>query len=56
MQLDYVLGFPQAPVGREYYIRIFFKVQSEIEWVLKVNNNIYRQRQIGRVWNEFPVI
>ena len=29
------------------------KLHIESDWVLKVKNNIYRQRQAGRVWNKF---
>ena len=54
MQLECVLAFSQAPVDRECYTKIqkFIEVQSDTEWVIKINRNIYRQRQEGRVWNK----
>ena len=55
MQIDYVLDFPQAPAKRECYMRIIkgIEVQINIEWLIKVDNNIYRKRQAGRVCNKF---
>ena len=29
------------------------ELNIESDWVLKINNNMYRQRQAGRVWNKF---
>ena len=57
MQIDYVLDFPQAPAKRECYMRIIkgIEVQINIEWLIKVDNNIYRKRQAGRVCNKFLV-
>jgi Reverse transcriptase (RNA-dependent DNA polymerase) len=52
-QLDYVLVFPQAPAERELYMKIprGIKVESEAECALKVEQNLYGQKQAGRVWN-----
>jgi hypothetical protein len=56
-QLDYVLAFPQAPVEREIYMSIpqgFSIDEGKTEdFVLKVNKNIYCQKQAGRVWNNY---
>ena len=51
MQLGYVLVFPQAPVERECYMNILkgIEVNSDTKWVIKVNNNICRKHQAGRV-------
>jgi Reverse transcriptase (RNA-dependent DNA polymerase) len=53
-QLDYVLAFPQAPAERELYMKIprGIKVESKTEYALKrVEQNLYGQKQTGRVWN-----
>ena len=55
-QIDYVLAFPQAPVEKEIYMRIpkGFEVDgNNHDHVLKVNRNVYGQKQAGRVWNKF---
>jgi Reverse transcriptase (RNA-dependent DNA polymerase) len=51
--LHYVLAFPQAPVEQELYMKIprGIKVESETEYALKVEQNLYGQKQTGRVWN-----
>ena len=56
-QLDYVLAFPQAPAERELYMKIpkGIQVNSSTEYVLKVERNLYGQRQAGRVWNQHLV-
>ena len=56
-QLDYVLAFPQAPIERDLYMKIpkGYQVQdaNSKDYVLKLNNNLYGQKQAGRVWNQF---
>jgi Reverse transcriptase (RNA-dependent DNA polymerase) len=56
-QLDYVLAFPQAPAEREMYMKIpkGIRVDSDVEYVLKVEKNLYGQKQAGRVWNRHLV-
>ena len=56
-QLDYVLAFPQAPAERELYMKIpkGIQVDSSTEYVLKVEQNLYGQKQAGRVWNQHLV-
>jgi hypothetical protein len=56
-QLDYVFAFPQAPVERECYMRIpkGIVINATGEWALRVERNIYGQKQAGRVWNEHLV-
>jgi Reverse transcriptase (RNA-dependent DNA polymerase) len=48
-----VLAFPQAHAERELYMKIprDIKVQSDTEYALKVEKNLYGQKQTGRVWN-----
>ena len=56
-QIDYVLAFPQAPVDREIYMRIpkGFTIDGGKgdDYVLKLNRNVYGQKQAGRVWNDY---
>ncbi len=58
-QLDYVLAFPQAPVEKELYLYIpkgFDLEEGDTKcYVLKVHQNIYGQKQAGRVWNKYLV-
>jgi Reverse transcriptase (RNA-dependent DNA polymerase)/GAG-pre-integrase domain len=53
-QLDFVLAFPQAPVETDLFMEIptGFEVEgSKNDKVLKLVNNLYGQKQAGRVWN-----
>ncbi len=58
-QLDYVLAFPQAPVERDLYMEIpkGFTIEEgrSDNYALKIHRNIYRQKQAGRVWNQYLV-
>ena len=58
-QLDYVAAFPQAPVERELYMKIPRGVNIERgntdDYVLKLNRNMYGQKNAGRVWNQYLV-
>ena len=58
-QLDYVLAFPQAPVERELYMEIpkGFNIDEgrTDDFILKINKNIYGQKQARRVWNKYLV-
>ena len=58
-QLDYVLAFPQAPIERELYMSIPKGYQvpegDNKNYALKLNKNLYGQKQAGRVWNQFLV-
>ena len=52
-----MLAFPQAPVEREIYMKIpkGFDIEggSTKDYVLRVNKNVYGQKQAGRVWNQY---
>ena len=56
-QIDYVLAFPQAPVEQECYMEIpkGIRTKNKGDYVLKVEKNIYGQKQTGRVWNQHLV-
>ena len=55
-QLDYVSAFPQAPIHKEIYMQIpkGFEIDGggNGDYVLKLNRNVYRQKDAGRVWNQ----
>ena len=57
--LDYVLAFPQAPVELDLYMKVpkGFEIEggNEDDYVLKIHQNIYGQKQSGRVWNQYLV-
>jgi Reverse transcriptase (RNA-dependent DNA polymerase) len=58
-QLDFVLAFPQAPVETDLYMEIpqGFVVDGvnidPADYVLKLVNNLYGQKQAGRVWYRY---
>ena len=56
-QIDYVLAFPQAPVEKEIYMHVpkGFEIPGDdtSKYVLKLNRNVYGQKQAGRVWNKY---
>ena len=57
-QLDYVLAFPQAPVERDFYMKIpagirMEGIQNTSDYVLKLHKNVYGQKQAGRVFNKY---
>ena len=58
-QLDYVLAFPQALIEQELYMIIPKGYQlpegKNKDYTLKLNKNLYGQKQAGRVWNHFLV-
>jgi Reverse transcriptase (RNA-dependent DNA polymerase)/GAG-pre-integrase domain len=55
-QLDFVLAFLQAPIETDIFMEIpaGFKVnRGSNDYVLHLVNNLYGQKQAGRVWNIF---
>ena len=56
-QLDYVQAYPQTPVEKELYMRIPKGIELEggnsKQHVLKLHQNIYGQKQAGRVWHQY---
>jgi hypothetical protein len=63
-QLDFILAYTQAKVERDIYMEIPKGVIIEEEdgttaskgkYVLKLINNLYGQKQAGRVWNQHLV-
>jgi Reverse transcriptase (RNA-dependent DNA polymerase) len=59
-QIDYIQAYPQAPIERNMYMEIpkGFKITDgdpEGDYVLQLHQNIYGQKQAGRVWNHYLV-
>jgi hypothetical protein len=58
-QIDYVQAFPQAPVEKDLYMKIpkGFELEggNTDNHVLRLNRNVYGQKQAGRVWNKYLV-
>jgi len=52
-----VLAFPQAPVEKEIYMKVpkGFEItgKNPDDYVLKLERNVYGQKQAGRVWNKY---
>ncbi len=58
-QANFVMAYPQAPIEMDIYIELPQGIQTEHgnskDHVLKLEKNIYGQKQAGRVWNSFLV-
>jgi hypothetical protein len=58
-QVDFVMAYPQAPIEMDIYMELPQGIQAKHgnskEHVLKLEKNIYGQKQAGRVWNSFLV-
>jgi Reverse transcriptase (RNA-dependent DNA polymerase) len=55
-QLDFVLAFPQAPVETDLYMEVPAGLEingNPKEYALKLVNNLYGQKQAGRVGNKY---
>jgi Reverse transcriptase (RNA-dependent DNA polymerase)/GAG-pre-integrase domain len=56
-QLDFVLAYPQAPVETDLYMEIpagfAIKGSNNKKHVLKLVQNLYGQKQAGRVWYKY---
>jgi hypothetical protein len=56
-QVDFVLAYPQAPIEFDMYINLPKGIQmakngNRSTHALKLLNNLYGQRQAGRVWKK----
>jgi hypothetical protein len=58
-QVDFVMAYPQAPIKMDIYMELPQGIQTangnSKDHVLKLEKNIYGQKQAGRVWNSFIV-
>jgi hypothetical protein len=59
-QIDYIQAYPQAPIERNMYMEIpkgfnIIDGDPEGDYVLQLHQNIYGQKQAGRVWNHYLV-
>jgi hypothetical protein len=58
-QVDFVMAYPQAPIEMDIYMELpqgIMTVQGNSkDHVLKLEKNIYGQKQAGHVWNSFLV-
>jgi hypothetical protein len=58
-QVDFVMAYPQAPFKMDIYMELPQGIQTKHgnskEYVLKLEKNIYGQKQAKRVWNSFLV-
>jgi hypothetical protein len=58
-QVDYVMAYPQAPVEIDIYMELPQGIKTATvnskDHVLNLLNNLYGQKQAGRVWNSFLV-
>jgi hypothetical protein len=58
-QVDFVMAYPQAPIQMTIYMElpqdIHTKHGNSKDYVLKLETNIYGQKQAGRIWNSFLV-
>jgi hypothetical protein len=58
-QVYFVMAYPQAPIEMNIYMELPQGIQTKHgnskDHVLKLEKNIYGQKQAGRVWNSFLV-
>jgi hypothetical protein len=58
-QVDFVMAYPQAPIEMDIYMELPQGIQTahgnSKDRVLKLEKNIYDQKQAGCVWNSFLV-
>jgi hypothetical protein len=58
-QVDFVMAYPQAPIEMNIYMELSQGIQTthgnSKAHVLKLEKNIYGQKQAGCVWNSFLV-
>jgi hypothetical protein len=58
-QVNFVMAYPQAPIEMDIYMELPQGIQTPYgnskDHVLKLEKNIYGQKQAGRVWNSFLV-
>jgi hypothetical protein len=58
-QVDFVMAYPQAPIKMDIYMELPQGIQTmhgnSKDHVLKLEKNIYGQKQAGCVWNSFLV-
>jgi hypothetical protein len=58
-QVDFFMAYPQTPIEMDIYMELPQGIQTahgdSKDHVLKLEKNIYGQKQAGRVWNSFLV-
>jgi len=56
-QIDFIMAFPQAPIEMDMYMELPKGIETKHgnskDHVLKLLQNIYGQKQAGRVWNHY---
>ncbi len=55
--MDFIMAYPQAPIEMDIYMELPQGIQTKHgnskEHILKLEKNIYCQKQAGHVWNSF---
>jgi len=58
-QVDFVMAYPQAPIEMDMYMELPPGIDTTLgnskDFVLLLLNNLYGQKQAGRVWNQYLV-
>jgi Reverse transcriptase (RNA-dependent DNA polymerase) len=58
-KLDFVQAYPQAPVEQDLYKDVpkgcNIGIQDPSKWALQVLQNIYGQKQAGKVWHDYLI-
>jgi len=57
LMIDFVMAYPQAPIEMDIYMELPQGIMTahgnSKDHVLKLEKNIYGQKQAGRIWNSF---
>jgi hypothetical protein len=58
-QVDFIMAYPQAPIEMDMYMDlppgIHTTLSDSKDYILLLLNNLYGQKQAGRVWNQYLV-
>jgi hypothetical protein len=58
-QVDFVMAYPQVPIEMDIYMELAQGIQTKHgnskEHVLKLEKNVYSQKQAGHLWNSLLV-
>jgi hypothetical protein len=58
-QVDFVMEYPQAPIEMDMYMDLPPGIHTTLgdskDYCLMLLNNLYGQKQAGRVWNQYLI-
>eukprot|EP00957_Ditylum_brightwellii_P103940 7919757-Ditylum_brightwellii.AAC.1 len=56
-QVDFIAVYPQAPIEYDIWMQLTSGIKTKVgnsnTHLLKLGENLYRQKQAGQVWNQY---